>query len=249
MASLASAMKVLRAFSAERPELSVSDLAEITGMPASTNYRIVRDLLREGLLVRWREGYYRIGTAVLAYERLLRLADPVVRIGQQTITELVGKVDVPCRGLVSCLYGDRVMCVADAAANTPSFVSSYERGRPMPLLQGATSKAVLAMLPPRTLKKLMAVIDARAQEALSAELRDIRRSGVRVSNEEVDEGVAGIAVPFRIGPPRVLGSLSLVIASDDISPATEMSLAKLLMSSRDTFETLINRAATGLRES
>ncbi len=100
-----------------------------------------------------------------------------------------------CVGLVASLYGDTVMCVADAAAGDPPFRSSYERGRPMPLLRGATSKVILADLPTRRLKQLI----GRAPEFAGDDARDtfrkslafVRRQGYFVGRGEIDPGLAG----------------------------------------------------------
>lgn len=246
MASLASSMEILRAFSPDRAELSVTDLAEIVGTPSSTVYRTVKDLSREGLLARSREGYYRIGTAVLAYERVLRLTDPTVRLGQQLIADVVAQAGLPCRGLVCCLHGNQVMCVADAAAGAPDFTSSYERGRPMPLLRGASSKVILAMMPPRSLRKTLAGVDTDAE--LGDELRAIRRSGFRISHEEVDLGLVGIGVPFKVDDPPAVGSLSLVIAAAASSAATGARLAGMLVAARTIFEDALRAARSATRE-
>ena len=74
------------------------------------------------------------------------------------------------------------MCVAAAAAGAPSVTTSYERGRPMPLVAGATSKAILAQLPPRRLTRLLACDQGSAGAAgLRATLAAIRKRGHCIS--------------------------------------------------------------------
>jgi DNA-binding IclR family transcriptional regulator len=53
------------------------------------------------------------------------------------------------------LYGDRVICAVNERHESADLVTSYERGRPMPLTRGATSKTILAQLDGRRLKKLL----------------------------------------------------------------------------------------------
>src|SRR3984893_1412385 len=62
-----------------------------------------------------------------------------------------GSIVLLCR-----LFHDRVMCVHQVMGRGPQEPVSYERGRLMPLYRGATSKIILAHLPPRTLKALFA---------------------------------------------------------------------------------------------
>ena len=70
--------------------------------------------------------------------------------------------------LVCRLYGDSVMCV-DMVSAGPSagFRPSYERGRRMPLFRGATSKVILARLPPA---RLRAIYERHAPEISAAKL-------------------------------------------------------------------------------
>jgi DNA-binding IclR family transcriptional regulator len=55
-------VSLLDAFSPEHPELSLGDLARITGLPVSTTYRLASELVEWGGLERARRGTgYRIG--------------------------------------------------------------------------------------------------------------------------------------------------------------------------------------------
>ncbi|MDT0615060.1 helix-turn-helix domain-containing protein [Streptomyces lancefieldiae] len=55
------ALRILGAFSAQRPHLSLSELARRSGLPVSTVHRMLGDLLVWGALERGAQGRYRIG--------------------------------------------------------------------------------------------------------------------------------------------------------------------------------------------
>jgi DNA-binding IclR family transcriptional regulator len=55
------ALQILDAFSAQRPRLSLSELARRSGLPVSTVHRMLGDLLAWGALERDAQGRYRIG--------------------------------------------------------------------------------------------------------------------------------------------------------------------------------------------
>jgi DNA-binding IclR family transcriptional regulator len=55
------ALRILGAFSAQRPHLSLSELARRSGLPVSTVHRMLGDLLVWGALERDAQGRYRIG--------------------------------------------------------------------------------------------------------------------------------------------------------------------------------------------
>ena len=225
LSGLARFVRVLRLFSVEAPAWTVQAMSEQLGVPGSTLYRVVGELVRAGMLEAASESRYRLGAAFVEFDRLTRLSDPLVRHGGPVLAALVGQAGLPCVGLLCRLYGATVMCVGDAAAGAPGFRSRYERGRPMPLVRGATSKAILAHLPSRRLTALLAgqAVDGRA---LRAELTLIRRRGVAVSRAEIDAGLVGLAAPVRAG--GLAASLSLVVRADELDPAAEARVLGLL---------------------
>ncbi|MGX1307710.1 DNA-binding IclR family transcriptional regulator [Amorphus suaedae] len=239
---------ILHLFDEAAPTWTVQGIADRLEIPASTVYRSVRALVADGFLAPAGEAHYRLGTAFLEFDRLIRLTDPLTIEGAAILASLVERAGMACVGLVSSLYGDTVMCVADAAAGTPAFRSSYERGRPMPLLRGATSKVILADLPTRRLKQLIArasdLSDDARRDAFRKSLGVVRRQGYCVARGEIDPGLAGLAVPVRETDAPTTASLSLVVREQDLTPATERSLVTLLtVSSALLAEALARRKA------
>ena len=55
------ALQLLDAFSADRPELTLSDIARRAGMPLSTTHRLLHELCAWGAVERAEDGVYRIG--------------------------------------------------------------------------------------------------------------------------------------------------------------------------------------------
>lgn len=111
------------------------------------------------------------------------------------------------------------MCVHREPATLPEGGISYERGRPMPMFRGASSKIIFANLPWRTVRWFVEryPTDIRAAglgsdwETIKANLRHIRREGVLVTHGEVDSGRVGIAAPV-FGPAgNVIGSVGMAI--------------------------------------
>src|SRR4051794_4492811 len=177
MAGLERYTAVLRLFSEARSIWTVQQMAEALAVPQSTVYRTVRDLVDENFLEAAADARYRLGSIFIEFDRLLRLTDPFAKEGERVLRDLVSEAGVPCVGLLCRLYNDTVMCVADPASGA-AFRSSYERGKPMPLTSGATSKAILAHLPPRRLARLLDHVHAERSEAFRQELTAIRKSGI-----------------------------------------------------------------------
>ena len=228
-------INLLNLFTQEKSSWTVSEVSAKLNVPASTVYRTMRDLKRVNMLDSAGEARYRLGPAFIELDRRTRLTDPLTQQSSGMMSELVHHAAVPCMALISRLYGNTVMCVASAASEGSWPQSSYERGRPMPLTHGATSKAILAQL---TIRRLRMVVDAAspdtstvAFETLRRELARIRKGGYAVGHGEVDADRVGIAVPLSIIQDGIIGSLSLVLYAEDWNEENGRRLVLLLVSS------------------
>lgn len=225
---------VLRLFDEQATAWTVPAMAEALAIPQSTIYRTVRGLLVAGMLEAATEGRYRLGPAFIAFDRLIRLTDPLIEAGRDVLHTIAADAGVPCVALLSRLYNDTVMCIAEQSAGTVALRSSYERGKPMPLVQGATSKVILAHLPRRRLLRLLAGMeDAPCKprqigaEPFRSELADIRKRGYCVTHGEIDSGLTGVAAPILCGQSAIVASLSLALPSLRV---TDKLLSRLIAS-------------------
>ena len=248
MAGLQRYMAALRLFSESEPTWTVHAMADVLGVPQSTVYRTVRDLLAAGLLETSAEARYRLGPAFIEFDRLTRLTDPLMREGAAVLDDLVEQARLPCVGLLSRLYGDQVMCIADRASPGTTFKPSYERGRPMPLTEGATSKVILAQLPARRLAKLLPERDAQSgsrNATFRTDLAVLRRQGFCVSHGEIDRGLAGLAAPIVSERSGLVASFSLVVESARLDEGETRRLVLLLVSAAALVETGLARHESG----
>lgn len=233
MAGFARFVAVLRLFDETASTWTAPDLSDALGVPTSTLYRTLRELVAAGFLESANDGGYRLGPAFIEFDRLLRLTDPLVAAGRAALHDVVMQAHTPCVALLSRLYNDQVMCVADEAGRETPFRSSYERGRPMPLTQGATSKVILAHLPARQLNKLIGAPrdgDAKKHAALRKDLAEIRKKGYCSTASEIDPGLAGIAAPVIVREAGIVASLSLVTDDSLLDDGQRRRLVLLVVS-------------------
>ena len=235
MAGFSRFLSVLRLFNEADSAWTVPAMADAMGVPASTVYRTVRDLVAAGFLEQAAEAAYRLGPAFIEFDRSLRLTDPLVVAGRPVLHDVVMQAHVPCVAMLARFYNGAVMCVADEAAADTPFRPSYERGRPMPLTRGSTSKVILAHLPARQFNKLIenhtaenhAGLDAAA---LRTELADIRKRGFCSTASEIDQGLAGISAPVILKDAGIVASLSLVAHDDALDEGQRRRLILLVVS-------------------
>lgn len=226
MAGLDRFVEILRLFDEHKPDWTIQEMAGATDVPASTIYRTVRELVGQGFLDPSIEAHYRLGAAFIEFDRRLRISDPLIREGDPMLTDVLAAVNVPCVAVLARLYRDQVICVADHRTHDVAVETSYERGRPMPLLRGATSKVILAQLPKARLGKVMKASghDRALKDDTIAELAAIRRQGYTITRGEVDAGLVGIAVPVSCPEAAIHASISLIIRAADSSESIERRL-------------------------
>lgn len=241
-------ISVLRLFDEEHLALTVPQIAEAIGSPPSSIYRHVRELLAEGFLESTVDSRYRLGPAFIDFTRRVRVTDPLLRSGSRLLGVMIEQMRVPGFALLCRLYGNQVMCVAVEKSGHVGFATSYELGRPMPLLRGATSKAVLANMPGRSLDKLLknAQIDEATSAELTATLGKIRRSGYCVTSGEVDQGLTGMATMVHNGALGINASLSFIAEASVLSTDQQQQLLPMLLSTARVINSLLEEEASRL---
>ena len=212
-------LAVLPLFTMDRREWTVEAAAEALDVSGSTAYRYFNSLYRAGLLDPTSGGRYILGPAVMAYDRQLRLQDPLLQVARPVMTRLVKRNGGDGVALLCRRFRQQVMCVHQAFEHKPAHAVSYERGRPMGLLRGAASLVILANLPVRTLRALwreeaadIAAAGLGADwDAFRASLKKIRTAGVWVSHGQLDKGMVGVAAPIWQADRQIVGSIGIVV--------------------------------------
>ena len=241
-------LKVLWLFSAERPVQEVEEIARALGISLSTAYRYVSQLCEAGFLAPMGSVGYGLGPAIIELDRQIRLADPLVQSAAPVLRRLQNDLDPTVTILLCRLYRDQVMCVAQRLGRDAQPHLSYERGRPMPMLRGAPSKAILAHLPSRAAERLWEVDEeAGAAEAdwkaFRAELSRIRKAGLVVSHSEIDPGVVGVAACVFDPQGRPIGSICTVLPEPVAQPTIARVSALTRASADEITATLFEREA------
>jgi len=210
---------VLKLFTLERSEWTVEDAAVALHVSTSSAYRYFSTLTEAGLLTTVASGHYTLGPAIIQYDRQIQLTDPLLNAAKPIMADLMRFAPPDSTVLLCRIFRETVLCVHQAVeADRPARVS-YERGRPMPLFRGATSKIILAHFPLRDMRRLYESHHAQIMEAglgdgwetFRKAMAKMRKAGHAVTYAEVDPGRIGLAAPILEGHGRVLGSISYVV--------------------------------------
>ncbi|MBB3175012.1 DNA-binding IclR family transcriptional regulator [Endobacter medicaginis] len=217
-------VSVIGLFTLERPVWGVDDAAEALDVSVSSVYRYFATLCEAGFLATETPGQYVLGPAFIQYDRQIRLTDPLLAAARPVMADLVTYAPDGSTAVLARVFEDKVICVHQVVGRGPQPQVSYARGRPMPLFRGATSKIILAHLPPRQLKRLYQRNAATIAEtemgrdlaSFRETLASMRRAGVVVTRHEIDPDRVGIAAPVFSSDRRILGSLSVIVGEDDV---------------------------------
>lgn len=208
-------LSILETFSPDRIELSLSDISRRTGLPLTTAHRLVGELTEWGALERAESGRYRVGlrlweVAALA-PRGLRLRESAMPFLEDLYEVTHENVQLAVLDGVEALYLERI------SARGAVHVISRPGGR-LPLHATGVGLVLLAHAPVALQERVLAGPLRRytqktivSPRALRAALAEVRRTGVAVSDGQIELAALSIAAPV-FGPyEEVVAALSIVI--------------------------------------
>jgi DNA-binding IclR family transcriptional regulator len=230
-------LDLLLVFSESNPLLSAAQLAEQSGLPLSTVYRLLQTLEARGFVTPGGGGRYQLGPSILAMVPVLR----------RRLDQGIGGVALPIMEELAATTGETVIltvCSNSLAVCIQSVESdqalrlSFRRGVINPLWCGASAKVLLAYLDRET---QVAVIEQAVgqsyangirveAEALVGQLIAIRANGYACTSDEVDRGVRAVAVPVLQAGRQLLAGLSVAAPHARLEVSAVPALAAQLTS-------------------
>ncbi|MDC0227874.1 helix-turn-helix domain-containing protein [Alphaproteobacteria bacterium] len=236
--------KILNLFSEQRSSWTVSEISDKLKTPSSTIYRIVRELVLSDFLESATGAYFRLGPAFIKFNRTINLSDPLVIAGQPFLEKLANENPIVSANVLARLYGNKVMCVADY--KTPFFKNntSYQKGKLMPLIYGATSRAIIMKITGRRLEDLLkheVFNDDNDKDTFLKNLKHDNKRGYCRTEGQVDKGLIGFSVPINNKKLGIEASLSSIFNSIDFLSEHEPIIYANLSSYALLIERYINQ--------
>jgi DNA-binding IclR family transcriptional regulator len=208
---LQKAVDVLDAFTLAAPELTLSQIRNGIGLPATTCGRLVQNLVDEGLLDRVQDRY-RISPSVLRWSAVALRGLGLVERLHPVIDELRDRT-----GESAAVFVPQDLnrtCVA-VASTRHSVIWQLQVGMSTPLYVGSGGRAILAF-DPDAIESILAseragLTDHTLTDAgdLTDELARTRETGLAISNQELDSGVAGVSAPVFAPGTRAIASIGV----------------------------------------
>lgn len=216
--SLEAGLAILGCFTPDTPILGIANIADSLGMHRSTTHRYVITLVALGYLEQ------------LAAGRKYRLALGATRLGMGTMNSI--SLQEHARSFLRDLSQRTGYTVSLAVLDGPAIqyverVPGMRRGRRriikvdvgsrMPAHCTAMGKLLLASLPAAPRRAILGELTLTktgprtitSKSQLNQELREIRETGIAVSNEELSPGLIAIAAPVRDTAREVVAAVSM----------------------------------------
>ncbi|MFE2601678.1 IclR family transcriptional regulator C-terminal domain-containing protein [Streptomyces sp. NPDC059396] len=234
--SLARGLTVVTAFGEGRPELTLTAVAEATGLARATARRALITLEHLGLVVA-EDRTFRLTPRVLAlgYPPLSRTTLP--EIATPHLTALVKKVHDSAS--LAVLTGDDIQYTARVATGRIMSVN-ITLGTRFPAYAASMGRVLLAALPPEERAARLARTEPRAltprtvtgRAELAALLERVEHDGYALVDEELEEGLRSLAVPVRDRTGRAVAAVNVAMHSSRRS--VERCLTEVLPELRAT---------------
>jgi IclR family acetate operon transcriptional repressor len=242
------AFHLLEVLAAGGGEMSISQLADASGLPMPTIHRLLRTLVAQGYVRQQPSRRYALGP------RLIWLGESAERLlaawALPHLEKLVAELDETAN--VAMLDNDRAVYVAQVPGTRPMRTFT-EVGRRVHLHSTGVGKALLAALPDEQMVDLVYRIPLPAntehtivdRDQLLADLRAGRDRGFMVDDGEQDLGVRCVAVAI---PADVHAAISVSAPSVRLTDDVRATAAQLLRRSADELgRELISRTGSSQR--
>jgi DNA-binding IclR family transcriptional regulator len=211
-------LRVLDAFDALRPFLTLGELAQAADLPLSTTHRLVGELVHEGMLERMPDRTYRLGVRLWEYASRTPGALGLREVARPWLAAAHARIRQHLQ--LGVLSGTDVLFLERMSAKDAVVNATLIGGR-IPLHASSLGLVLLAHAPASVAGRVIAQglraytpRTITAGDALRAELRRIRADDVAIAAGYIHLESRGIAVPVRGPDGSVYAGIGAVVPND-----------------------------------
>jgi len=236
MDSINKAFEILEIFFKTDEELSISDIARITGLSSSTSHRITSILVKRGYIDQsHKRAKYKLSSKKLVdFARLIRHRLKLRNIALPFMKELTDNVDEAVE--LSLRHGNIAYNVE--VVNSDRLLNITPDSSTFNLYSTAVGKVFLAYYSQKELREYFNEIKLIPRtpntitdpDELRRQLNKIKQDGVAFDDEEHELGVRSVAAPIKDWDENVIAALGVVGPSIRISRQRMVELAPFVAS-------------------
>lgn len=227
-------MHLLGCFTAEAPELRLTDLSTCLGINKAQVLRIASTLEAGGFLVRNPSTRkYRLGIGLFHLGMLVQRQLDLRQIAHPFLQRLVAETQETARLVVPDPEGP--ICV-DLVESPKGIRVFAQLGMRMPWNAGASPRVILAYLPEAERERVLSRDGFRSftehtttdPSQLRAQLEEIRSRGNYVVSNDLDDGATGVSAPIFDHQCHIVGAINVSGPSSRLSPDDVEQLVTLI---------------------
>lgn len=217
IASMLKGLRVIEVFGAERPRLSIAEVAELTGLDRATARRCLLTL-HEGGYAAYDGKFFTLTPRVLRLGMGALAALPLAQLVQPWLDQLSEQIGQSSS--VSMLDDTEIVYLARAQQRRVMSIGLMPGSR-LPAHCTSMGRVLLAALPEAQARALIERSDLSPRTPFSltdpaeimARLAEVRREGYAVIDQEVELGLRSLAVPLISAQGRVVAALNTGVAA------------------------------------
>jgi IclR family pca regulon transcriptional regulator len=215
MTSLARGLAVMRGFSRERRQLTIAQLATITGIPRAAVRRCLFTLARLGYVTSHDTRTYSLQPKVLGLGHAYLSSTPLVVLAQPFLDRVSDTVQESCS--LAVLDGLDILYLARSISSRIISVT-LNVGSRLPAYCTSIGQVLLAHQPEAALDTYLRQVEFHAYtertvtsaRQLRALLADVRATGFAIADQQMELGVRSIAVPVRDNTGAVVAGINVI---------------------------------------
>jgi DNA-binding IclR family transcriptional regulator len=218
--SLVRALRILSCFQFEKPEIGLSELAAISGIPKATVHRLASTLVYAGILNFDEQGKrYSLGIRLFEMGSIVRASFSLTKAASSHLSRLHVEVNGHTVFL-GVLRSDKLIYI-DKREEASSIRVATNIGQPRPPHFGVLGQVLTAFLPEDQVDRLLKAEPLRQLTAktitdpqlFKERLRLIRQQGYLVEEGEAFSVITGIAAPIRDSSAKVIAAVGVGLLS------------------------------------
>ncbi|WP_138733253.1 IclR family transcriptional regulator [Modestobacter excelsi] len=226
-------LALLQALARQPGAVPAAALARDLGLPRSTTYSLLAELVDAGFVVHLpEERRYGLGVSAFEIGSAYSRQEPLARLARPVLARLVDAVGHSAH--LAVLHGREVLYVVEQRApGRPPLVTDV--GVRLPAQLTASGRAMLAGLPPAQVRALFpdgtAFVDRhgsgpRRLSELRRLLADVRRAGHAGEDGEVTPGFASVAAAVHDHAARPAAAVAVTFPAGDVDEGGRVELAR-----------------------
>lgn len=231
--SVVRAISVLKAFTDEHPEWSLTPLAQELGLNKATTFRLLTALESEALLTRDpHSDKYRLGPAIVTLGGRALRANNLRDISHSELQALAAETNETAS--LEMLHGAEAL-VLDEVVGGHVMSGTQSIGARWPAHATSTGKALLAALSEERLRQLLpATLPAITShtitdwDALLDDLATTRHRGYAIAREELEIGLLAIGAPIMNFDGETVAAISIAGPTSRLSGQRETEIGTLV---------------------